>query len=555
MAAWLKPEADTGPIVSRMTPTDRADGYAVVLEGGKIQVHLTKRWLDDALRVETEQPVLKPGEWRHVAVTYDGTRLASGVQVFIDGRAVPMKVLLDELNQTFENKEPFRIGAAGARFRGRIDEVHVFGDALEPDELAPLAAAEPPGAIAAVPAERRSRPQALKLAAYYREKVALAELRAVFDQADAASRERARLVESFPTTMVMEEMKPPRPTFELIRGQYDKPGERVGPGAPDCLNVKNQPQPADRLAFARWLVDPSHPLTARVAVNRAWQMLFGTGLVRTVEDFGSQGEPPSHPELLDWLATTFVSDGWDQKALIRRVVTSATYRQSSKVSPESLRKDPENRLLARGPRARLSAEMIRDAALAAGGLLVEHLGGPSVRPYQPDGLWKELGDIDYTQGHGADLYRRSLYTFWKRTIPPPTLMTFDAAGREACTVREVRTDTPLQALTLLNDVTFVEAARALAARALVEGGDSVELRLTRAFRLATGRTPGQAERAVLAQAFQSQLSHFRADPAAAAALLSVGESKRDPRLDPAEHAAMTSVCNLILGLDETITKD
>jgi hypothetical protein len=311
----------------------------------------------------------------------------------------------------------------------------------------------------------------------------------------------------------------------------------------------------DRLGLARWLVAPANPLPARVAVNRDWQMLFGNGLVRTVDDFGSQGEPPSHPELLDWLATELVRSGWDVKAMLRLMVTSATYRQSSRVTPEALRRDPENRLLARGPRLRLPAEMIRDQALALSGLLVERQGGPSVKPYQPPGLWNELADAEYIQDHGPSLYRRGLYTFWKRTVPPPGMVAFDAPGRETCVVREVRTDTPLQALNVLNDVTFVEAARGFAERILTETRPEPEARLAAAFQVATGRRPRPVELGILRDGFHEQLARFRSDPEGARALIRAGESAPNPRLDPCELAAYTAMGQLILNLDETITKE
>ena len=291
--------------------------------------------------------------------------------------------------------------------------------------------------------------------------------------------------------MVMEERPRARETHVLIRGQYDRPGPRVSPGTPGCLPPLPRGQVPTRLGLAWWLVDPANPLPARVEVNRLWQMLFGTGLVKTVEDFGAQGEPPSHPDLLDWLATEFLRTGWDVKSLIRTIVTSATYRQGSRATPESLRHDPENRLLSRGPRLRLSAEMIRDQALSLGGLLVDRLGGPSVKPYQPAGLWSELSDSSYVQDHGPALYRRGLYTFWKRTVAPPSMAAFDAPGRETCIVRETRTNTPLQALDLMNDPTFVEAARAFAARIMSAGRRRPSGRLASAFR---ARRPGPRAR-------------------------------------------------------------
>jgi hypothetical protein len=290
-------------------------------------------------------------------------------------------------------------------------------------------------------------------------------------------------------------------------------------------------------------------------VNRFWQMYFGVGLVKTVEDFGSQGEWPANLELLDWLATEFIRNGWDVKALQKMIVMSATYRQSSRVTPELLQRDPENRLLARGPRVRLSAEMIRDQALAVSGLLVEKIGGPSVKPYQPAGLWKELGGEDYKQDTGEGLYRRSLYTFWKRAVPPPSMMNFDAAGREACTVRENRTNTPLQALDLMNDRAYVEASRVLAERMMREGGATTESRIAFTFRLATARHPRAPELAILLDSFHRSLDRFHTEPAAAIRLVSEGEHHRDETLEVSSLAAYTTVASLILNLDETVTKE
>ena len=359
---------------------------------------------------------------------------------------------------------------------------------------------------------------------------------------------------SVPEAMVMEDLPTPRDSFVLVRGAYDQHGEKVSPGVPAILPPLAEGAPPNRLGLARWVVAPSNPLTARVAVNRAWQLFFGTGLVKTAEDFGVQGEPPSHPALLDWLATEFVASGWDVKALHRKIVASATYRQASRVSPAQWERDPDNRLLARGPRVRLSSLAIRDQALALGGLLVEKVGGPAVRPYQPPGIWEEMsfGQIRYEQGHGDDLYRRSLYTFWRRTVGPPDL--FDTPARQACTVRQVRTNTPLQSLILLNDVAYVEAARNLAQR-LIKGGETPDARITLAFSLATARAPSDAERAVLAGALDRLLGQYRRDPEAALRLVSLGESPRDPKLDVPELAAYTAFASLVLNLDETINKE
>jgi len=362
------------------------------------------------------------------------------------------------------------------------------------------------------------------------------------------------LMATFPTTMVMQEMPSPRETFRLIRGAYDRPGEKVTRSLPAVLPPLPAGASNDRLGLAKWIVDPANPLTARVAVNRFWQMYFGTGIVKTSEDFGSQGEWPSHAELLDWLATEFVRTGWDVKAMQKTIVMSATYRQSSRVTPELLQRDPGNRLLARGPRLRMSAEMVRDQALAVSGLLVEKLGGPSVKPYQPAGLWKELsGGLDYVQDQGEGLYRRSLYTYWKRASPPPSMMTFDSAGREICTVRETRTNTPLQALTLMNDVTYVEASRTLAQRMMTEGGRSPEDRIAFAYRSATARQPSKAQTQILLDSFRYNLDRYQTDRKAADNLLHEGETPVNPKLDKSELAAYTTVASLILNLDATVT--
>jgi hypothetical protein len=556
--AWINPKGPNGgAILSRMTETGEVEGYQLRLKNGKIQVNLVKRWLDDAIRVETER-TLPPHHWYHVMMTYDGSRLAQGIKIYVNGNSEKLKVHLDDLNQNFKTQEPLRIGSGGgrsSRFHGCIDDVRIYHGCLSSEEVALLATTETINAIVPITADKRSKPQATKLRAYFLAQHAPRSIQEALDRVVALRKRKEQLVESFPTTMVMEEMPTPRDTFVLIRGQYDKQGEKVTADVPASLSPMPNKLKKDRLGFARWLVDPANPLTARVAVNRYWQMYFGTGLVKTAEDFGSQGEWPSHPELLDWLATEFVRTGWDMKALQKLIVTSATYRQSSKVTPAISQKDPENRLLARGSRFRLSAEGVRDQALAVSGLLVEKQGGPSVKPYQPKGLWQELAEAKYVQDHGKSLYRRSLYTFWKRTIAPPSMITFDAAAREACTVRKVRTNTPLQALTLLNDVTYVEAARVLAQRVMAEGGPTAAGRITLAFRLATARRPRPVELKILRAGLDSHLAQYRKDRKAALKLISAGESRRDEKIDESELAAYTAVAGLILNLDETITKE
>jgi hypothetical protein len=359
-----------------------------------------------------------------------------------------------------------------------------------------------------------------------------------------------------PATMVMQEMQTRRPTHILIRGQYDRLGDEVSPGLPASLVSAASTREATRLDLARWLTQSSHPLTARVAVNRCWEMLFGTGLVETAEDFGVQGARPSHPLLLDWLATELIRRKWDQRAILKLIVLSATYRQSSDVTPELLDADPRNLLLARGPRLRLPAEMIRDNALAISGLLNRQVGGPSVRPYQPAGLWEDVSverRDKYVADTGPGLYRRSMYTFWKRTCPPPGMSAFDAPDRETCVIRRARTNTPLQALVLLNDTTYVEAARVFAERIARHADDDVE-RLNFAFRSAVARLPSDEERAIVSDVLAAARKRFTNDPEAAKQLLSVGHSKADASIPPAELATWTSLANILLNLDETITK-
>jgi len=370
-------------------------------------------------------------------------------------------------------------------------------------------------------------------------------------------------------TMVMEERKDPRETFVLLRGIYNKYGEKVTAGIPKAFPPLPKGAPNNRLGLAKWLASKDNPLTARVTVNRLWQQYFGIGLVKTSEDFGIQGDPPSHPELLDWLAVEFSSPlpsggegpgvrgrphAWDLKHIHRLIVTSATYRQSSKVSPAAFERDPDNRLLAHAPRLRLSPFLLRDQALAVSGLLVDKFGGPPVRPYQPPGLWEDFSfnQIKYVQDHGEKLYRRSLYTFWRRSIGPPNM--FDTPNRQVCTIRQARTNTPLHALILFNDVTFVEAARVWAER-LMKQENSPSSRLALAWRQATSRSPSLAESKILLAGYERVLKQYQADKATAEKLVSNGEYARDKTLDVAEHAALTAMLNMILNLDEVITKE
>ena len=558
LAAWIYPKAPDGVIVSRAKDGEQGEeGYGLYLSGGKVQVNLSQRWLDDGVRVETED-ALPLYEWQHVLVTYDATRIPTGFRIYVNGQSQKLTHLLDGINNRIRQDEPLRIGASGAprpRFQGHIDDVRIYKASLTPAQAAVVSTAESVSEIAKLAPEKRTKAQSDKLRLCFLDQYAPQHIQQAWRRLVELQRQREHLWDSFPTVMVMQENEPRRDTFRLIRGSYDSPGEKVSPGVPAILPPLPESQEKNRLTFARWLVDPSTPLPARVTVNRFWQMYFGTGLVKTAENFGSQGERPTHPALLDWLATTFIDSGWDVKALQRTIVTSATYRQSSKVTPAFFEKDPDNRLLARGPRFRLPAQMIRDQALAIAGLLGEEIGGPSVKPYQPPGLWTEISGQDYQQDHGENLYRRSLYTFWKRTAAPPSMVTFDSTTRETCTVRQTRTNTPLQALNLMNDVTYVEASRVLAERMITEGGTTPEERVSFAYRLATAREPQTEERKVLVEGFYHHLDRYQTDRTAALKLVSEGEYPRNQTLDVAEVASYTVLASLILNLDETITKE
>jgi hypothetical protein len=498
-----------------------------------------------------------------VNVSYDGSGKASGFTLRLDGKPVELEVVQDTLSGSTATARPLEIGNKdlATPLKAELDDLRIYRRVLSGTEVENIAVHHPVRVNLAIAPDKRSKEQKASLREYFMIHDAPESLRNLYAEVIDLEKQGATLNKAIPTTMIMEEMDSPVETFILARGDYRNKGEKVRPAVPAVLPPFPKDAPQNRLGLARWLVDPSHPLTARVAVNRYWQTYFGYGIVKTSEDFGSQGEPPVNQELLDWLATEFIRTGWDIRAMQRLMVTSAAYRQSSHVTPELLEKDPENRLLARGPRFRLPAEVVRDNALAVSGLLNGDIGGPSVFPYQPKGLWEELAFGDgfsaqsYVPSTGKDLYRRSMYTFWKRTAPPPSLNAFDAPDREKCTARRALTNTPLQALVLLNDPTYVEASRGLAQRMILEGGRDTAKRISFGFRLATARNPQPAEVRVLRDIARQKLTDYRRDGKAASALLNVGDSKPDARLDSGELAAWTTVASVILNLDETITKE
>ena len=553
---WLRPEsASQGVILSRQSNTLQRPGFSVEMRARHLQFYIITRWAAGVGAVETVDK-LPEGRWVHIGLTNDGSQSAHGMQIYVDGKRSTTRVIYNTNSNTGGTAKTAILqigsGVEGPKFKGRMDELRFYDRALPDDEIALLTVTDAVEVLLDLPPAQRSNPQRDLLRRWYIQHHAAPPLKQLADEVATARNAQQAYRNTLPTTMIMDEMRPRRPTHVRLRGVYDQYGQQVEPGVPEIFPGLPSASPADRLGLARWLVNGHHPLTARVAVNRYWQKYFGLGLVRTAEDFGVQGEPPSHPGLLDWLASEFVRTGWNVKAMQKLIVTSATYRQSSAVRPHLLEQDPENRLLARGPLWRLPAHTIRDQALFVSGLLVEKTGGPSVSPYQPANLWKEMSNMVYRQSKGEDLYRRSLYTIWKRTVAPPSMMILDAADRETCWVNPKRTNTPLQALILLNETTFVESARHLGQRMILEGGEHpVEF----AFRLLTSRRPKSRELAVLQQALTEYRTAFRQQPESAQQLIRVGDSEVLKDIDPIELAANTVLANVLLNLDEVITKD
>ena len=565
LATWVRWVGGEAAVAStmgmQMTPTSSEYGRGIAVRltaEGRVEVRLSERWPAYAAQVLSVETV-RPGRWQHLAVTCDGRGRAAGIRVFIDGAECAREVRHDGTTPSARvfatGGGKLLIGEEAApephRFRGDLAGLRLYPQALEPGVLRPWVETTLARVLAQGEVEK-DRADWLRDLLLRRTDADYARL---CEERDRLRDERRLLAREVPTTMVMEELPTPRETHLLKRGMYDAPGELVQPGVPETLLGAWPPDaPRNRLGLARWLTQPEHPLTARVAVNRFWQQLFGTGIVKTSDDFGFQGEYPVHPELLDWLARDFIESGWNVKALLHALVLSATYRQDSAIPPALRERDPENRLLARGPRVRLPAEQIRDHALAVSGLLRQRLGGPSVFPTQPAGLYNgivvaaDYPGTAWTDSTGDDLYRRSLYTFWKRTVPYPVLNVFDAPDREFCAVRRSRTNTPLQALTLMNETAMVEAGRQLGARMLREGGTGDDARLAFGFRAATSRPPRAEELAVLRETLERFRKDFTADGAGAQALLKAGKPD-------AERAAYAALGGLLLNLDETVTKN
>ena len=522
-------------------------GFELTLDHGRPFFGLIHFWPGNAIAVRARQ-ALPLHTWSRLTVTYDGSSRAAGIRLYLDGSLMATEVVRDRLVKDISYRPEAGDRSAethpltlAARFRdsgfknGLIDDLQIFNIELTAAELAGR------------PLRRGADAFRYFLAREYQPYIDLVgTLRRLREQSNA-------LVADVPEIMVMEEMYPPRQTRLLKRGAYDAPGEIVERDTPSSLPPFPSGQPRNRLGLARWLTAPQHPLAARVVVNRVWRMHFGRGIVASPEDFGSQGKLPTHPELLDWLTDRFVKEGWDLKALHRRIVLSATFRQSSITTPDAAARDPENQLLSRWPKTRLQAEQIRDGVLLASGLLNRTIGGPSVKPYQPTGLWEQSGTgKTYNQDRGLKLYRRSLYTFWRRTSPPPSLTAFDAVSREVCAARREATVTPLQSLVLLNDPQFVEASRALAERALKRPAENGRERQREVFRALIGRVPDTTEAAILARMFEEQRDWFARHLDDAMQYVAVGDSVPDRSVPPAELAAMTAVVNAIVNFDEFV---
>ncbi len=559
---WVKPDAGNanGALFSKMNEGNAFRGFDLWLQQGAVGTHIISKWQDNAIKVVSKAKV-PAKKWTHVFVTYDGKGKAGGTKIYINGKLQEQNVEADGLNGTIQTPKEFRIGR---RFNSaqanniEIDDVRLYGRELVVADIGAVSGSDPIAPLLSIAPDKRSPKQKETLLNHYLNNIDQAFQKLTAEKRTAEA-EIAAANKSKVNTMVMGDRGDMRKTYILERGHYEHPNkeEEIKPGVPAFLPSMPEGAPANRLGLAQWLTRPDHPLTSRVAVNRYWSLLFGKGIVKSVSDFGTQGAWPTHPELLDWLATDFVKNGWNIKRTFKQIVMSATYRQTSKLNRELYTKDPENLLLARGPRFRLQGEFVRDNALAVSGLLVDKAGGPGVRPYQPPGLWNEVslsGNVRFRQDSGENLYRKSMYTYWKRSAPAPSMTIFDAPTREKCMVERPRTNTPLQALVTMNDPQFTEAARNLAQRMIKEGGKTPQERVTFGYRLVASRQPKPIVANILLAAYNEELENFKKNAEAANKLLGIGASKRDETIGVAEHAAWTIVASMLLNLDEVITR-
>ncbi len=538
-------------------------GYSFHLENNHLKFIMAFSWPSNAIQISSKAPI-KEKEWANITISYDGSGRAEGIRLFKDGEEIPVNIDMDHLYKSILFKwdlhtygfHGFRIGRRdGMRsfVDGGIDNLKIYNKALSAVEITYL---EDQKALKEILETKTADTNKKRLSDYY-----FANFHTPLEvekrQLQGLKKQLTQHVDSIPEIMVLGDLKEPRPTFVLDRGQYDAPTEEVFPGVPEAILPFDDKLPKNRLGLTKWLFSQENPLTARVFVNRIWQMHFGRGIVETADDFGSQGSLPSHPELLDYLAVSFMESGWDIKALHKQIVMSATYQQSSKVDNKLLELDSENVLLARGPSFRLPAEMIRDNALAISGLLSDKIGGPSVYPYQPKGLWDALSNkkwrYKYLQEPGEGLYRRSLYTVWKRTSPPPGMSIFDVADRGVCAVKRRQTSTPLQALALLNNPQFIEAGRVLAENLMEQHPHDTTAQLQHAFKLGTGRTPAAHELNILEKFYRDELSRFETEQDDALAYLNIGETPINNKTNKVRAAALATVINGIMNTTDAYT--
>ena len=558
VGAWIRtPKFDSaGAIVARLDDGRKAQGWSLFHTSRNFGAYIVSRWPDDAIKVTTTAVTVRQGVWQHVLFTYDGKGKASGIKLYIDGVPSELRLEIDKLKTASQSATPTRIGQrSGSEFlqNAGVQDVRMYQRQLNAQEA--LAVAKVPElrhTFAANSAGPKVRSALFEHYLGYRHE----DFKNTNAHLAKLTAEQAAIKARSPMTHIQEERPNMQPMANiLMRGAYDKPGEEVAAAVPVAMGALPPDAPKNRLGLAQWLVSAQNPLTARVTVNRIWQELFGTGLVKTAEDFGIMGSAPTHPELLDWLSVEFRESGWDVKKMYRLLLRSATYRQAALSTPEKIEKDRDNALLSRGPRFRMDAEMVRDYALAVSGLLSPTMGGPGTMPYQPENIWEVvgLGTEKYQQDTGENLYRRTLYNFWKRMAPPASLELFNAPSRETSCVRRDRTNTPIQALVTMNDPQFVEAARVLAQWCLKTSGDD-EARIQSAVGRLLCRPPRPAEKMLLQASLQSLKTHYTSNPADSEALISIGELKPDPMVPKPDLAAWTMVCNQLFNLDEVLNK-
>ena len=556
---WIRAEGKgTHVPIARMDNTRDFRGYNIFIHERRIYVHLIHKWPSNTILV-VSRGTIDLDRWHHVMVTVDGSSKAAGVTIYLDGSREPAEITHDTLTGSLRTDKPLYLGRRYTErsYRGLLDDVRIYDRALSADEVKGLAA-RGVAAILERPQADRDPGQVALLRSYYRRHAAPDGWRRVTTELAELGLRRKKLEARVPTTPIMRELPADkqRKTHVLLKGNFLSKGDEVTPGVPAVFHSLPADREPDRLALARWIISENNPLTARVMVNRLWEQLFGSGLVETGEDFGTQGALPSHPELLDWLARELPRRGWSIKQTLKLMVTSATYRQSSRISAEHLKRDPRNRLLARGARFRLEAEMVRDQALAVSGLLSRKMYGPPVYPYQPDGIWQVVYDsTPWRTSKGDDRHRRALYTYWRRTSPYPSMIVFDAPSREFCVPRRPRTNTPLQALVTLNDPVYVEAAQALARRVIGECSGDARARVEHGFRLCLGRPPKPAETDLLLGLLEKELEHFARNPEGARALATEPIGPPPDGQDLGKLAAWTVVSNILLNLDETLTRE